>query len=188
MHPAELLDSNSRPDAPRRNPSFVSPSAYACERPEYYNEGVGMDFAKLRREDWMVLGGGVVLIIGLLAFAWYSIFGATLAATSSPYAIWGILALIVTIAIVADYALALFSPQTEIPSTKYGRDLTRLGACALLLLLLFIKFISHVGSLGWGFFVDIILAGVVTAGAWLIVQRAATGAITPSSPGSGPVE
>ena len=88
-----------------------------------------MDFAKLRRADWMVLGGGVVLVIGLFAFAWYSVDGFTAAATSSPYAIWGILALIVTIVIVGDYALALFSPQTQIPTTKYGRDLTRLAAC-----------------------------------------------------------
>jgi len=132
-----------------------------------------MDFAKLRREDWMVLGGGVLLIIGLFAFAWYDIDGFTAAATSSPYAIWGILALIVTIVIVADYALALFSPQTELPTTRYGRDLTRVGACALLILFLLIKFISHVGSFGWGFFIDVILVGVVTAGAWAIVQRGA---------------
>ncbi len=109
-----------------------------------------MDWAKLRRADWMVLGGGVVLIIGLFAFAWYSDDGFTAAATSAPYAIWGILALIVTIVIVLDYALALFSPQTQVPTTKYGRDLTRVGACALLLLLLFIKFLAHVGSFGWG--------------------------------------
>ena len=139
-----------------------------------------MDFAKLRREDWMVLGGGVVLIIGLFAFAWYDVAGYTAAATSSPYAIWGILALIVTIAIVADYALALFSPQTEIPTTKYGRDLTRVGACALLILLLFIKFIAHVGDFGWGFVIDIILVGVVTAGSWALVQRAgAQGSMAP---------
>jgi uncharacterized membrane protein YhaH (DUF805 family) len=147
-----------------------------------------MDFAKLRREDWMVLGGGVVLIIGLFAFAWYSDPGFSPAATSSPYAIWGILALIVTIVIVADYALALFSPQTQLPTTKYGRDLTRVGACALLILFLFIKFISHVGDFGWGFFVDIILAGVVTAGAWLILQRSTVGGHAPSSPGPGPLE
>ncbi len=144
-----------------------------------------MDFAKLRREDWMVLGGGVVLIIGLLAFAWYSFAGFTFSATSSPYSIWGILALIVAIAIVVDYALALFSPQTEIPTTKYGRDLTRVGACALMLLLLFIKFISHVGNLSWGFFIDIILAGVVIAGAWAVVQRGVSPSTAPSNPGGG---
>ena len=141
-----------------------------------------MDFSKLRREDWMVLGGGIVLIIGLFVFSWYSVDGATAAATSAPYAIWGILALIVTIVIVADYALALFSPQTVLPTTKYGRDLTRVGACALLLLLLFIKFLAHVGWFGWGFFVDIILAGVVTAGAWAVLAR---GGATGSAPGAG---
>jgi hypothetical protein len=153
------------------------------------DKGVVMDFAKLRREDWMILAGGVVLIIGLFAFAWYDVgAGITFAATSSPYAIWGILALIVTIVIVADYALALFSPQTVIPTTKYGRDLTRLGACALLLLLLFIKFLAHVGSFGWGFFVDIILAGVVTFGAWTLVARSAAPGEGLAGPGPGSVE
>ena len=148
-----------------------------------------MDFARLRREDWMVLGGGIVLIIGLLAFAWYSDNGFTVAATSSPYAIWGILALIVAIVIVIDYALALFSPQTVIPTTKYGRDLTRVGACALILLLLFIKFLAHVGSFGWGFFVDVILAVIVTVGAWAIVQRGEVPAsVPPPNPGSGSFE
>ena len=31
-----------------------------------------MDFSKLSREDWMVGLGGIVLIIDLLFFAWYS--------------------------------------------------------------------------------------------------------------------
>ena len=143
-----------------------------------------MDFSKLSREDWMVLGGGVVLLVSLLFFAWYSFPGVTLqnvslgggsaAAVSAPYAIWGILALIVTIVIVADLALARFSPQTQIPTTQLGRDMTRAAAGGLLLLLLAIKFISHVGSFGFGFVVDVIFALTVAAGAWLIAQGKAT--------------
>jgi len=139
-----------------------------------------VDFSKLTREDLMVLVGGVVLVIGLIAFSWYSIgigiagLSVDRAAVQSPYAIWGILALIVAIAIVVDLALARFSPSTQIPTTQYGRDFTRVGACALLLLLLFIKFIAHVGSFGWGFFVDVILAIVVSAGAWFIAQGKST--------------
>ncbi len=138
-----------------------------------------MDFSKLSREDLMVLGGGLLLFIGLLAFPWYSISFLGLGsvdrtAIESPYAIWGILALIVTIVIVADLALAKFSPATQIPTTQYGRDFTRVGACALLLLLLFIKFIAHVGSFGWGFFIDVILALAVSAGAWWIANGRAT--------------
>ena len=139
-----------------------------------------MDFSKLTREDLMVMGGGIVLVIGLIAFSWYSIgigFGGLSvdrAAVQSPYAIWGILALIVAIAIVVDLALARFSPSTQIPTTQYGRDFTRVGACALLLLFLLIKFIAHVGDFGWGFFVDVILAIVMSAGAWFIAQGKST--------------
>lgn len=142
-----------------------------------------MDFSKLSREDWMVEGGGILLIIGLLFFAWYSTptvtfgpvsAGGSIAAVSSPYAIWGILALIVTILIVVDLALARFSPATQLPTTQLGRDMTRAAACGLLLLLLFIKFVAHVGSFGYGFFVNVILAIVVSTGAWFIAQGKTT--------------
>ena len=42
--------------------------------------------------------------------------------------IWGILALIVTIVVVVDLALARFSPATQIPTTQLGRDMTRAAA------------------------------------------------------------
>jgi hypothetical protein len=139
-----------------------------------------VDFSKLSREDAMVLGGGVLLVIGLLAFSWYDIGGGSVggvtipsfspAAAASPYAIWGILAMIVTIFIVLDLALERFSPQTVIPTTQLGRDMTRVAACGLMLLLLFIKFVAHVGDFGWGFFVDVILAVLVSYGAWAIAQ------------------
>jgi hypothetical protein len=142
-----------------------------------------VDLSKLSREDWMVFGGGVLLVIGLLFFAWYSVpsltfgpysVGGSIAAVSSPYAIWGILALIVAIIVVADLALARFSPGTKIPTTQLGRDMTRAAACGVLLLLLFIKFVAHVGSFGYGFFLDVILALVVSAGAWFIAQGRST--------------
>ncbi len=140
-----------------------------------------MDFTKLSREDWMVGGGGIVLIISLLFFDWYSDNGFGAAAVSSPYSIWGVLALIVTIVIVVDLALARFSPSTQMPTTQLGRDMTRVAACGLLLLFLFIKFLSHVGSFGFGFFLDIIFAAVVSAGAWFLAQ----GRSTPTGIGGG---
>ena len=143
-----------------------------------------MDFSKLSREDWMVGGGGIVLIISLLFFSWYSFGSVTVgsqtfgggsaSATSAPYAIWGIFALIVTIVVVADLALARFSPATQVPTTQLGRDLTRAAAAGLVALLLLIKFIAHVGSFGFGFFLDVILVIVVCAGAWLNAQGKST--------------
>jgi hypothetical protein len=133
-----------------------------------------MDFSKLSREDWMVGGGGIALILSLFIFAWYSVGGASAAATSSPYAIWGILALIMTIVIVIDLALARFSPATVIPTTNLGRDMTRAAAAGIVALLLVIKFLAHVGDFGFGFVLDVVLAIIVVAGAWMNAQGKAT--------------
>jgi hypothetical protein len=138
-----------------------------------------VDKYEITREDAMVLGGGIVLLIGLFAFPWYSIsfgpFGSfDRSATDSPYSIWGVFAVIVLILIILDLAFARFSPNTHIPTTQLGRDMTRVAACALMLLLLFIKFLANVGSFGWGFYIDVILALVVSAGCWLIAEGHST--------------
>lgn len=158
-----------------------------------------MDFSKLSREDWMVGGGGILLILSLLIFGWYSYGGVTVsgatygggsfAATSSPYAIWGILALVVTIVVVVDLALARFSPATVIPTTNLGREMTRAAAAGLVALLLVIKFIAHVGNFGFGFVLDVVLTIIVVAGAWLNAQGKTTpmGASgTPTEPPANP--
>ncbi len=147
-----------------------------------------MDFSKLSREDWMVGGGGILLFIFLLVLPWYHesvsagvySVSASQSATSSPYAIWGILALILTLVAVVDLALARFSPSTQIPTTQLGRDMTRTAIAGLALLLLVIKIIAHTSNFGWGFFVDIILAIVVVAGAWMT----ALGKSTPAAKAS----
>jgi hypothetical protein len=137
-----------------------------------------VDFSKLSREDWMVGGGGILLIIFLFALPFYSYsFGpytATAAATSSPASIWGILALILAIVVVVDWALAIFSPETQIPTSPVGRELTRTYLAALAVGLLLLKLVLHTGYLGWGCFVDIIVAAIVTFGAWSIAQGKST--------------
>lgn len=137
-----------------------------------------MDFSKLSREDWIVGGGGILLIIFLLVLPWHhesiGIYSASQSATSSPDSIWGVLALLVLIVAVADWALAKFSPSTQIPTTQLGRDMTRVAVLGLMLLLLLIKFVAHTDYLGWGFFVDVILAVGVTFGAWQIAQGKST--------------
>ena len=137
-----------------------------------------MDFSKLSREDWMVGGGGILLIIFLFALPFYSVsaFGvtATAAATSSPASIWGIIALILAIVVVVDWALSVFSPETQIPTTNLGRGLTRAAVAGIIVLLLLLKLVLHTGWLGWGCFVDIIVAAIVTYGAWALAQGKAT--------------
>lgn len=137
-----------------------------------------MDFSKLSREDWMVGGGGILLIIFLFALPFYSVtvgpYTATAAATSSPAGIWGILALILTIVVVVDWALSVFSPETQIPTTQLGRPLTRAAIAGVVVVLLLLKLVIHTSILGWGCYVDIIVAAIVTYGAYAISQGKST--------------
>ena len=133
-----------------------------------------MDFSKLSREDWMVGGGSIVLIIDILFLAWHSVGPFDLSGTDSPGGIWGVLALIVTIAVVVDLALARFSPTTVVPTTQLGRDMTRAAAAGLVLLLVLIKLIDSTSFLAYGTWLGIILAVVIAAGAWLNAQGKST--------------
>jgi hypothetical protein len=129
-----------------------------------------MDLAKLSREDWMVGGGGLVLLVGMLLFPWFSTYPYgyhyTAPATDGPGAAWAVLALIVLFWVLVDLGFAHFNPQTVIPTTKYGREMTRAFAVGAIVVLMFIRLIWHLGDWGWGFFVDLILLAVVAAGAW----------------------
>jgi hypothetical protein len=128
----------------------------------------------LSREDWMVGGGGILLIIFLFALPFYSNDGYSAAATSAPAGIWGILALILTLVVVADWALAIFSPDTQLPTSPLGRELTRASLAGVVVLFLVIKLLIHTDVLGWGCFVDIIVAVVVVYGTWMIAQGKST--------------
>ena len=144
-----------------------------------------MDFSKLSREDLLVGVGGIVLIIDLLFFAWHSYsagpFSVDSTGTGAPDGIWGVLALIVTILVVADLALARFSPDTQIPTTQLGRDMTRAAAAGFGMLFLLIKFISNTGSSAFGCWLGLVLGIVVVAGAWLNAQGKSTTVSRPAA-------
>lgn len=133
-----------------------------------------MDFSKLSREDWMVGGGAIVLIIDLLFLSWHSYGPFDAVGTDSPGSIWGVLALLATIVVLVDLALARFSPATQIPTTQLGRDLTRAAIAAVALLFVIIKLIDNTSYLAYGTWVGLILAVVIVAGAWLNAQGKAT--------------
>jgi hypothetical protein len=137
-----------------------------------------VDFSKLSREDWMVGGGSLLLIIDLLFFAWHSYsFGPVSvdsSGTGAPDGIWGVLALIVAIVVLGDLLLARFSPETQIPTTQLGRDLTRAAAAGFALLFLLIKFVSNTGSSAFGCWLGLVLGIVVVVGAWFTAQGRST--------------
>ena len=120
-----------------------------------------MNLDNVKQEDWIVGGLALFLVIALLAFPWYHIGLGPLgsldrSASSSPYAIWGILAVLTSLALLAYMAVHLFSPQTNLPAINNSPPMTRLAIVGATALLLVIKFLAHIGSFGWGFFVILV--------------------------------
>ena len=119
----------------------------------------------------MVGVGGLALLVGLLLFPWFSLslYGVTIKtqATDGPGMGWAVIALVILFAVVLDLGLARFSPEMTVPTTKYGREMTRAVAVGVIVLLMLIRLLWHTDSLGWGFYVDVILLAAVAVGAGL---------------------
>jgi hypothetical protein len=125
----------------------------------------------VRRDDWIIGGLALVLIIDLVSFPWFSLGGGSvggislpsfdLSGTDAPDGWLGILAVIALIALIADLAIERFSPQTQIPEIGGSRTMTRFvlaAAAAGFMALKFLFHIGHIGDLGWGFWLGALLA------------------------------
>jgi len=136
--------------------------------------------SKLDRDQWLVGGGGSLLILDLLFLPWLhssvAFLGERLSlsarATAAPGALWGVLALLVTIAVVVDLALAEFSPRTRVPTTQLGRAMTRCAAAALVVFFLLMKYFAETSFLGIGAYLGFLLAIAVVVGAYRHAQAA----------------
>jgi hypothetical protein len=116
-----------------------------------------MDLAKLSREDMITGGLAIFLVIDLLFLPWYSVLGFTFSATSSPYSIWGVLALLSVIAYIADLALERFG-GVEVPAIAGSRATTRTVLASATLGFMVIKFLAHTSNFGIGFWLGMIAA------------------------------
>lgn len=124
-----------------------------------------MNLDNVRRDDWILGGLGVVLIIDLVAFPWFSLgsgpFSLDLVGTDTPDGWLGVLAVIALILLVADLAVERFSPQTQVPAIGASRTMTRFVLAVAAAGFMALKFLFHLGhfsDLGWGFWLGAILA------------------------------
>jgi hypothetical protein len=134
-----------------------------------------MSLDNVSRDDWIVGGLALLLLIDLLFLPWFSIsvgigaFSAsfTSTATGDPDGWLGILAVIVLVAFLADILVERFSPQTTLPTLGGSRATTRLilaGLAAVFLVLKFLFHINHFSDLGFGFWAAVVLtAGLLFA-------------------------
>jgi hypothetical protein len=125
----------------------------------------------------MPLGEKIILVAGPLLFIdsflpWYDFAGGSLNAWDPPSAFASILAVFIGLAMAGIVALTRFANVTmpELPQgITMGRIYLGLGGLAGVLVL--IKLADHSSSLGFGFFLGIILVGALIAGGFLMFQE-----------------
>ena len=132
-----------------------------------------MKFDSVSRDDWILAGLALLLIIDLVALPWFSIsigpFSATLTATDAPDGIFGILAVLSALALIVDLGIERLSPGTTVPNIGGSRTQTRFVLACLTALFVALKFVFniHFSDFGFGFYAAVVLtAGLV----WVAYQ------------------
>lgn len=134
-----------------------------------------MDLSKLTQGEKVVGAAGVLLLIDLLFLPWHSIdlgiLSVTRSAVESPNGFWGILALLVTVAMVAVVVVTRFT-TTRLPDlpVPLGQAIFIGGLTVAGLLLL--KLVVETEALGFGAWFGILLGGAMAYGGYLMRQEA----------------
>jgi len=125
----------------------------------------------LSRNDWIVGGLSLLLVIDLLFLPWFSesvhAFGYsasyTASATSGPDGWAGILAMLVTLAVLADLLVERLAPQATVPNFGGGRTATRFRLAIIAVAFVALKFVLniHFGDFGFGFYLAVVLAAAL---------------------------
>ncbi len=122
----------------------------------------------VERDDLIVGGLALLLLITVLAFPWYSVtvsagafsVSETRPAIEAPYGVWGVLAALALVALLFDLGMQRFLPDKKIPTIRDGRT-TRLVLAVAAAVLLALKLLLHAGNLGWGFIFAVIVAAAL---------------------------
>ncbi len=135
-------------------------------------------FQQLSRSEKIFGAAGIVLFIGMIVFPWYhvgipgypvdgqNIGGGSYDANamSGPGAFFSVIAFIVLIALLAEFAIRRFT-TAQLPELAISWSAAELYAAIAVLALLVIKILFHVGNFGWGCYVDLAAAAVLGYGA-----------------------
>src|SRR5579859_7775218 len=129
-----------------------------------------MKLENITRDDWILGGVALLLVSDVLLLPWFDIgvgvFSVSLTATDAPAAIWGVLAVLAALALIADLGVERLAPQVKLPALSGSRGTTRLGLAGAAALFVVLKFIWHVhfSLFGLGFWAGVVLAGALV---WL---------------------
>lgn len=144
-----------------------------------------MNLESIRRDDWILAAVAIVLVIGLLAFPWFSIsfgpFSADFSATDAPDGWTAILAVIAILALVVDLGVERLAPQVTVPNMGGSRTMTRLILALIAAGFVALKFLLHIhfNYFGWGFYLSVILTIALV---YFAVQARNAPAVSPTGP------
>jgi hypothetical protein len=155
---------------------------------------VTVDLDDVTRDEWIIGGLALLLVLDLLFLPWLSapgvsltfhgttiaVGGQSLSGTGAPNGWLGVLAVIALIGLLADVAIDRLSPQAELPAIGGSRARTRFWLAVFAACCLGLKFILHLGSignLGFGFW-----SCALMTGALLYAVRPGRGADLASAP------
>jgi hypothetical protein len=151
----------------------------------------------IRRDDWILGGLALLLVIDLVALPWFSIGGGSVAGvslpsvdltgTDAPDGWLGILGVIAALALIADLTIERMSPQTAVPAIGDSREMTRFVLAAAAAAFVALKFVFHISAsfnnLGLGFPIAIVLAAGLL---FFALQARQPGPVVPAVPPTTP--
>jgi hypothetical protein len=118
----------------------------------------------LSKDDYIVGGLALLLVIDLLLLPWFSFsvgsFSVSFTATDAPDGWLGILALLAAILVIVDLLVERLSPQTTLPNFGGSRTMTRFWIAVAAAVFMGLKFVFHLGhfsDLGFGFWAGLVL-------------------------------
>lgn len=129
-----------------------------------------MKLENVRRDDWILAGLALLLVLDLLFLDWFTFGNVVLGSTTlhvnftavdAPDGWLGVLAVIAGILLVLDVLIEQVSPQTAVPAIGGSRTATRLVLALATGLFMALKFLFHLGhfsNLGLGFWIGAVLA------------------------------
>jgi hypothetical protein len=132
-----------------------------------------VNFSDLTRDDRILAGVALLLIITLLFLPWFhiSILGisASLTATDDPDGWLGVLAVLGAIALIVDLGIERLSPGTTVPNIGGSRPQTRFVLACVTALFVALKFLFqiHFDLFGFGFYVAVVLTAALV---WVALQ------------------
>lgn len=132
----------------------------------------GFDASSVKRSTWIAGGGAVVLLISTF-FTWWKVSALGLTFTRSGWDTGALGKLVFFVALIAIALVVVDHMKVDISQLPVPVSLALIGAGALSLLFVIIRFIDTPDgvSRGWGLYVAILAAAALTYGGWLKLQE-----------------